>query len=109
MARLARVIASGLPYPVTQRGNRRQTTFFAPDDYRALLEAGLSDEALDDLRRHESTGRPSAPRCSFRLSVVFSGATSPFTCRVSGLEEEEIGTVSQYCSARFLMGLFGCL
>jgi hypothetical protein len=58
MARLARVIAPGFPHHVTQRGNRRQTTFFAPDDYRALLEAGLPDEALDALRRHERTGRP---------------------------------------------------
>ncbi len=58
MARLARVIAPGFPHHVTQRGNRRQTTFFAPDDYRAFLETGLPDEALDTLRRHERTGRP---------------------------------------------------
>ncbi len=35
MARLARVIAPGLPHHVTQRGNRRQPTFFSDDDYRA--------------------------------------------------------------------------
>ena len=33
MARIARVIAPGLPHHVTQRGNRRQTTFFTEDDY----------------------------------------------------------------------------
>ena len=40
MARLARAVAAGVPHHVTQRGNRRQTTFFSPDDhalYRALL------------------------------------------------------------------------
>lgn len=38
MARIARVIAQGLPHHVTQRGNRRQQTFFADDDYQAYLE-----------------------------------------------------------------------
>ncbi len=34
MARLARVVAPGVPHHVTQRGNRRQPTFFGPADYR---------------------------------------------------------------------------
>ena len=38
MARIARVIAPGLPHHVTQRGNRRQQTFFEDDDYQAYLE-----------------------------------------------------------------------
>ena len=33
MARLARVVAPGLPHHVTQRGNRRQTVFFSDEDY----------------------------------------------------------------------------
>jgi len=37
MARIARVVAPGLPHHVTQRGNRRQTTFFDEDDYRYYL------------------------------------------------------------------------
>ncbi len=35
MARLARVVVPGLPHHVTQRGNRRQQTFFNEGDYRA--------------------------------------------------------------------------
>ena len=35
MARIARVVALGIPHHVTQRGNRRQATFFCPDDYQA--------------------------------------------------------------------------
>jgi len=35
MARLARVVAPGLPHHVTQRGNRRQQTFFMDADYSA--------------------------------------------------------------------------
>ena len=38
MARLARVVVPGLPHHVTQRGNRRQETFFCPDDYPAYVE-----------------------------------------------------------------------
>lgn len=37
MARLARVIAPGLPHHVIQRGNRRQQTFFADEDYQGYL------------------------------------------------------------------------
>ena len=32
MARLARVIAPGMPHHVTQRGNRRRQTFFGEED-----------------------------------------------------------------------------
>ena len=38
MARLARVVVSGVPHHVTQRGNRRQATFFNDADYAAYLE-----------------------------------------------------------------------
>ena len=43
MARLARVVAPGVPHHVTQRGNRRQQVFFSDDDYevyKALLAEG---------------------------------------------------------------------
>ena len=38
MARIARVVAAGYPHLVTQRGNRRQPTFFSDADYQAYLE-----------------------------------------------------------------------
>ncbi len=38
MARTARIVAPGYPHHVTQRGSRRQQTFFSDDDYRAYLE-----------------------------------------------------------------------
>jgi putative transposase len=34
MARLARVVVPGIPHHVTQRGNRREKTFFGDADYR---------------------------------------------------------------------------
>ena len=38
MPRLARLVVPGLPHHVTQRGNRRQQTFFCEDDYAAYVE-----------------------------------------------------------------------
>ena len=38
MPRIARAIAPGFPHHVTQRGNRRQQTFFSDDDYQAYLD-----------------------------------------------------------------------
>lgn len=38
MARIARVIVPGIPHHVTQRGNRRQQTFFCDEDYAAYLD-----------------------------------------------------------------------
>jgi len=40
MARIARVIASGIPHHVTQRGNRRMETFFHNEDYEEYLSDG---------------------------------------------------------------------
>lgn len=37
MARLARVVVAGVPHHMTQRGNRRQVTFFEAEDYRCYL------------------------------------------------------------------------
>ena len=37
MARIARVVAPGIPHHVTQRGNRRQPVFFDDADYQTYL------------------------------------------------------------------------
>ena len=38
MPRMARLVVPGYPHHVTQRGNRRQQTFFEDADYRAYVE-----------------------------------------------------------------------
>jgi len=75
----------GMPHHITQRGNRRQQTFFndenwssarahlsgrddplvevAPllariDDWNAFLKSAMPEEELSDLRQHGRTGRP---------------------------------------------------
>ena len=37
MARIARIIAPGIPHHVTQRGNRRMQTFFCDQDYQEYI------------------------------------------------------------------------
>ena len=43
MARLARVVVPGVAHHVTQRGNRRQPTFFQEEDYSGSLGANQSN------------------------------------------------------------------
>jgi len=38
MARIARVVVPGMPHHVTQRGNRRQDTFFRDEDYETYID-----------------------------------------------------------------------
>ena len=38
MARPARAVVAGAPHHVTQRGNRRQQTFFSDEDYQACID-----------------------------------------------------------------------
>jgi putative transposase len=38
MARMARVVVAGYPHYITQRGNRRQQTFFNDGDYQAYID-----------------------------------------------------------------------
>jgi putative transposase len=47
--RIARLVVPGIPHHVTQRGNRRQRTFFCDDDYRAYLTLLSRFSALNEL------------------------------------------------------------
>ena len=38
MARIARIVVPEYPHHITQRGNRRQATFFCDDDYRQYID-----------------------------------------------------------------------
>jgi putative transposase len=48
MARIARIVAPQIPHHITQRGNRRQDTFFNDDDYREYISLMASS-----CKRHE--------------------------------------------------------
>ena len=49
MARIARLVVPGLPHHVTQRGNRRGTTFFEDADYRLYLDLLSASAAKADV------------------------------------------------------------
>ncbi len=38
MPRIARIVAPEYPHHITQRGNRRQPTFFSDEDYEAYID-----------------------------------------------------------------------
>ena len=59
MARIACVIAEGMPHNITQRGNGRQQTFFSDvqDDRKQFLSKTDSFEQMETFRKHERTGR----------------------------------------------------
>ncbi len=59
MARFARIFAAGAPHHVTQRGNRRQRTFFSDADYLRYLQLAAEWCAKAEVG---SAGRP--PRCA---------------------------------------------
>ena len=61
MARLSRLVLPGYPYHVTQRGNRRQQTFFEDGDY-ALYRDLLAD---------------AAERAGAEISITVTGAITP--------------------------------
>jgi putative transposase len=54
MARMPRLVVPGYPHHVTQRGNRRQRTFFTEDDYRhyIALVSESAREAETDIWAH---------------------------------------------------------
>jgi len=51
MARIARIVIPHYPHHVTQRGNRRQQTFFNQDDYQYYLDllADASEKAAVEI------------------------------------------------------------
>jgi len=64
MARMARVVIPNYPHHVSQRGNRRQKTFFCEDDYR--YDTNL-------IKQHTRTGRPPGNTEILRKLEVFTG------------------------------------
>lgn len=52
MARLPRIVVPGLPMHVIQRGNNRQATFFAEDDYYKYLDALASSSEVNECSIH---------------------------------------------------------
>jgi len=71
MARIARVVAEGMPHHITQRGNRRQKTFFSDEDYGSF-RARIGDRQMHPLLASQihSCSKQNRIRVDFYLSLV---------------------------------------
>jgi len=89
MARLARLVIPGMPHHITQRGNRRQQTFFHDEDYAAYLEL----TQLPQL----SSQRPGFPDAIdkslhyIRLKFFSGGGDEAPACEVVSLGVRSVG------------------
>jgi len=92
MPRMARVVVPNYPHHVTQRGNRRQQTFFSVDDYRAYLKllanakwkAGVEVWAYCLMPNHVHL--VVVPEHKDSLSVFFSDAHRQYSRQVNDRE-----------------------
>ena len=89
MARIARAVALGLPHHVTQRGNRRQPTFFNDDDYQAYLELMARGCQTYQVEKWAYCLIPhhvhliAIPRRKERLALAMSEAHKRYTHRIN--------------------------
>ncbi len=89
MARMARIVIPHYPHHVTQRGNRRQKTFFSDADYRAYIdllanakiEAGVDVWAYCLMPNHVHLVVVPAEKDS--LSALFRDAHRRYTRRIN--------------------------
>lgn len=108
MTRLARVVSPGLPHHVTQRGNRRQLTFFREDDYELYLEImaercshhGVEVWAYCLMPNHVHL--IAVPSNEDGLRRAIGEAHRRYTLRIN-LREGWTGHLWQGCFASFLM------
>jgi putative transposase len=89
MARIARVVAPGVPHHVTQRGNRRQQTFFTDEDYQAYLGLMSGWCAKYEVQIWAYCLMPNhvhliaVPKTKDGLKLAIGGAHSRYTLRVN--------------------------
>jgi hypothetical protein len=84
MARIARIVAATLPHHITQRGNRRQKTFFQDEDYRLYRSLiadwrvswadryGVENPAQRQRAMRIKYGVPGTPPVFFLSSTIIS-------------------------------------
>ncbi|MGI9330888.1 MAG: REP-associated tyrosine transposase [Gammaproteobacteria bacterium] len=89
MARMARAVIPDFPHHVTQRGNRRQRTFFCEDDYRLYIDL-LADalekadaEILAYCLMPNHVHLVVTPRNENSLAKLFQEAHRRYTCTIN--------------------------
>ena len=103
MPRIARVVAPGFPYHITQRGNRRQETFFSEDDYRSYISLMAEWCSLCEVEVWAYCLMPNhvhligVPKSEDSLRRAIGEAHRRYTRRVNFRE----GWRGQFCQGRF--------
>jgi len=93
MARIARLVVPGYPHHVTQRGNRRQRTFFNTSDYEAYLDFILAakQEAACDIWAYclmpNHVHFVIVPELETSLALLFKEAHRRYTRRINFREK----------------------
>lgn len=93
MPRMPRIVVPHYPHHVTQRGNRKQRTFFCTDDYRAYMRyvskakarAGVEIWAYCLMPNHVHL--VAVPRCTEGLARLFHDAHCRYTRRINKRED----------------------
>jgi len=70
MARITRVVAEGMPHHITQRGNRRQKTFFSDEDY--AVTRGVKGKQKQGKRRSQLESKTELPISFFHRILPIS-------------------------------------
>ncbi|MBT7952847.1 MAG: transposase [Gammaproteobacteria bacterium] len=89
MARMARVVVPYYPHHVTQRGNRRQQTFFSEEDHKVYLELLAKAKDMSDVEVLAYCLMPNhvhlvvVPRRDDSLASFFSEAHRRYTRRIN--------------------------
>jgi putative transposase len=89
---MARVVIPNYPHHITQRGNRRQQTFFTNDDYRAYMSllSNAKDQAGIDVWAYclmpNHVHLVVVPEHKDSLAVFFSEAHRQYTRRINARE-----------------------
>lgn len=87
MARIARVVASGIPHHITQRGNRRQQTFLCEKDLLKDLKdsyTGCLDARNQGERKQKDRIEYGVPRKKRSYGEELTTLISPESCANAG-------------------------
>ena len=89
MSRIARVVVPGCPHHITQRGNRRQQTFFSDGDYRAYIRFLAKEKERAEAEIWAYCLMPNhthvvvVPKRPDSLSALFKEAHRKYTRRIN--------------------------
>ncbi len=92
MSRMARLVVPGFPHHVTQRGARKQATFFRESDYQMYIDLMAKAKEKADVEIWAYCLMPNhvhlvvVPRSENGLAILFRNAHRTYTLRINSRE-----------------------